>query len=125
MNGFVKSDFFVNLKYRNGNFSASLLRNKSWGQCNNSEMLHLFEDIYQFMKSTQESTSIAGMPVSKMKTKLGKDRFSIDFGLYSINVTTPKNNSSDSVLVYITMPFAMDNNAVSNDEEYYAEEEYA
>ena len=117
-----KEDFFILLRYRNGAFSASLKRgNSNWSQCNSDQILSVFEDIYQFMRSTKQSTSIAGIEVVKRKSYNGLDTFFIDFGLYSINVMIPKDTSKDSVIVRATLPFCS-SQPTANMEDYYEEE---
>ena len=124
MNGYAKEDFFILLKYRNGAFSASLKRENGrmteWSGCNSSQMLTVFEDIYQFMRSEKQETSIAGINVTKRKSSTGKDSFFMDFGLYTLSVMTPKDATKDTVIVRGNLPF--NSSQQSNTVDYFEED---
>lgn len=123
MDNYPKEDFFVLLRYRNGAFSASLKRDKErtveWSACNSSELLGVFESVYQFMRSEKQETSIAGINVVKRKTSQGTDCFSMDFGIYHIDVMKTKDVTKDTVIVRGSLPFAPSNQ--NNTSGYYNE----
>lgn len=124
MDNYPKEDFFVLLRYRNGSFSASLKRDKGrtveWSSCNSAQLLTVFESIYQFMRSEQQETSIAGINVVKRRNSQGTDRFSMDFGVYYIDVVKTKDVTKDTVIVRGNLPFAPSNQ--NNGSSYYNEE---
>jgi len=125
MNGFPKEDFFISLRYRNGAFSASLRRERygqrdEWSQCNSSQMMSVFEDIYQFMRSEQQETSIAGIEVVKRITSGGLKSFNMNFGLYKMHVMTVKDTTKDTVIIRGTLPF--NSSQQSNTVDYFEED---
>jgi len=108
------STVLIFLNWRNGQFCAQ--RQVSTGieaaylPCDSLEMESLFKDIYNFMYSSEDNGTIAGVSVSKKIARSTKKKyFEIDFKLIKFSVYTPKDPQKSGVIIRGRLPFAENN----------------
>jgi hypothetical protein len=108
------STVLIFLNWRNGQFCAQRQISDStqaeYLSCDNLEVENLFKDIYNFMYSSEDTGSIAGVNVFKKIAKSTKKKyFEIDFKLIKFSVYTPKDPQKSGVIIRGRLPFAANN----------------
>lgn len=107
----ASAHFTILLKYWNGSFTAQLCSNDNRGEtrylpCIGMQMIGIFQEMYHFAHSKEESTNICGLKVNKLRPRSNaKDYFILNLDLISYTVRHSANEKKDTIVVFASLPF--------------------